>query len=352
MSLEDLHDFDNFCTINNNYLRTIHLNNIQLADTEHIVNSLIENKKRNIRIIIHEDNLTPDTLQYLQRFKEKQSKKHKIFLKIAYSKNYIEKNFLPQTNINILKMCCLFSIIIISCIFGYVFYDNYKVAKEVESAQNNIRHIIKSTDTTQLINNLNELNANTKLVVQNEEIVSLIPTNNETVGWIKVPNTNIDYAVVQHSDNEFYLHHSFDKSYSNAGWVFMDYRNGADELDDNTILYAHNRYHNGTMFGTLGYALNKDWYTNENNLYITFNTIYKKYTWRVFSVYKTPYTIDYLTIVFYDNQERLDFYNMLKNRSINNFNTSVSATDKIITLSTCSSDGGRIVVHAVLVKEE
>jgi sortase B len=352
MSKLDMEDFENFCSINNNYLKTIHLKYLNIADLEFILTTLKAYKKRNIKIVIHEDKITPEILSYLQKYKEKQSKKTKIYIRVAYSTRFIEENLLLQTNVNILKTCCLFAILIITCVFGYVFYDNYKVAKEVEGIQNNIRYIMDTTDTTELVNNINELNANTELVVQNKEIVSLTTTNKESVGWLKVPNTNIDYAVVQHSDNEYYLKHSFDRRPSNAGWVFMDYRNDPVNLDDNTIIYAHNRYSNGTMFGTLGYALKKDWYSKEENLFITFSTIYKKYTFRIFSVYKTPYTIDYLTIQFYDALERLDFYNMLKNRSINNFGVNLVSKDKIITLSTCSDDGGRIVVHGVLVKEE
>ncbi len=352
MSKEDMADFQMVCEINNNYLKTIHIRYMNIADIDFILKTLKDYKKKNIKIVIHEDDISFDALKYLQNFKEKQSKKYKIYIRISYSQKFIEQNLLPQTNINILKTCCVFAIFIISCVFGYVFYDNYKIAKEVEGVQSNIKTIIANTDTSELVKNINELNANTKLVVKNEEIVSLIPTNDESVGWLKVPNTNIDYAIVQHSDNEFYLKHSFDKSYSNAGWVFMDFRNDAINLDDNTIFYAHNRYSNGTMFGTLGYALNKEWYSKESNTYITFTNIYKKYTWKIFSVYKTPYTTDYLKVIFYDNQERLDFYNMLKNRSINDFGINLTSSDRIITLSTCSTDGGRIVVHAVLVNEE
>ena len=349
LSEDDEQDIKYFCSINNNYLRTIHLKHVQLADLEFIIETLKKNKLKNIRISIHEDIINDDVINYLRQFKEKQSKKYKIYVKISYSKKFIQKNILPQTNINILKLCCLLSIAIIICVFGYVFWDNYQVAKEVEEVQNNIQAIIDTTDTSEIINNLNELNANTKLEVKNEKIVSLLPTNDETVGWLNVLNTNIDYAVVQHSDNEYYLKHNFNKQPSNAGWVFMDYRNNPIDLDDNTILYAHNRYSNGIMFGTLGNLLTKEWLNNEENHYISFNTIYENMTWRVFSVYKTPYTVDYLAITFNNNTDKQDFYNMLKNRSIYDFGVTPDKNDKIITLSTCSTDGGRIVVHAVKV---
>ena len=67
------------------------------------------------------------------------------------------------------------------------------------------------------------------LQAENDELKKKNP---DTVGWIKVDNTNINYPYVQTTDNSFYLNHSFDKSYNEAGWVFLDYRNN-NNLDNN-----------------------------------------------------------------------------------------------------------------------
>ena len=83
--------------------------------------------------------------------------------------------------------------------------------------------------------------------------------NNETVGYIKVNNTNIDYVVVQHNDNSYYLKHNFEKSWNNAGWIFADYHNKLDETDKNIVIFGHNTRDN-SMFGTLKSTLNEDWY--------------------------------------------------------------------------------------------
>ena len=63
--------------------------------------------------------------------------------------------------------------------------------------------------------------------------------NPDTVGWIKVPGTKINYPFVHTKDNEYYLKHTFDKTSNKKGWVFLDYRNNIDNLSKNTILYAH-----------------------------------------------------------------------------------------------------------------
>lgn len=64
-----------------------------------------------------------------------------------------------------------------------------------------------------------------KIEVENIDFNKLINKNPDTIGWIKVLGTDINYPVVQTNNNDFYLTHSFDKSYNKAGWIFADYIN-------------------------------------------------------------------------------------------------------------------------------
>ena len=351
LSKEDEEDFISFCKINK-YLRKIHLYKSVLNDIEFIEENLNKNKIKGIQIIIHDDITDQETINYLRKYNSKDYKKTKIKFKLDYSKKYLQNNLLPETNIKILKMCCLIIIFIIVGTFSYVFYDDYKVANDVNVVQTEIKNIINTNE--EIPENIIEekQQTTTKKEVKNRDLASLLNTNADTVGWLTIKNTNIDYSVVQTTDNEFYLHHNFYKNESNAGWVFMDYRNNSVDLDDNTILYGHNRYYNGTMFGTLNNVLNKSWYTNESNLMISFKTLYNSMEWRIFSIYKIPVTTDYLTIRFKNDTDRLAFYQMLQERSLFDLGVTMKGTDKILTLSTCTTDGGRLVVHAVLVNEE
>ena len=90
----------------------------------------------------------------------------------------------------------------------------------------------------------------TKMNLMNVNIDNLFNQNNDIVGWINVPGTNINYPFVQTKDNKYYLTHSLDKSKNSAGWVFLDYRNDINNLSKNTIIYAHGRT-DKTMFGSL-----------------------------------------------------------------------------------------------------
>ena len=95
--------------------------------------------------------------------------------------------------------------------------------------------------------------------------------NDEIVGWIRVPDTTINYPIMQTGNNDYYLSYTFERNTNIAGSIFMDYRNAADFSDRNTIIYGHNMYYSGVMFGTLYKTANSSWYTNPDNQIITYN---------------------------------------------------------------------------------
>lgn len=179
----------------------------------------------------------------------------------------------------------------------------------------------------------------------------LLKKNPDTIAWINVNNTNINYPVVQTTDNDYYLNHSFDKSNNEAGWVFMDYRNNKNFQNKNTIIYAHSRL-NKTMFGSLSKVLKESWYKNKDNHIIRISTPEVNSLWQIFSVYTIKEENYYITTNFTNTTDYEKFLNTIKNRSKHNFNTTLSTTDQILTLSTCYSDTERTVVHAKLIKKE
>ncbi len=183
----------------------------------------------------------------------------------------------------------------------------------------------------------------------NVDIQKLKEKNGDTIGWINVNNTNINYPYVQSSDNNYYLNHSYDKTYNDAGWVFLDYRNNSALTDKNNIIYAHSRL-DKTMFGSLSKTLKSDWYTNKDNHIIRLSTETENTLWQIFSVYKTPVESYYITTNFATDEEYENFLNTIKNRSLYNFNTNLTKEDRVLTLSTCYSDTERTVVHAKLIK--
>ncbi len=143
------------------------------------------------------------------------------------------------------------------------------------------------------------------------------------------------------------------KKSTSIGWVFMDYRNNRDILDDNTIIYGH-KMKSGIMFGTLQNALQKSWYTNKENQIITFDLPNNEMKWQIISVYRTNYTTDYLTTEFLNEEDFNNWIKKVTGRSVYNFNIEVKYGDKILSLSTCygpSSANQRMVVHAKLIRD-
>ena len=179
---------------------------------------------------------------------------------------------------------------------------------------------------------------------------NLIQKNSDTVAFIHVPNTNINYPVVQTGDNEYYLSHAYDKSKNSAGWVYIDYRNDKNFTDDNTIIYGHGRV-NKTVFGSLKDTLTKEWQADKDNYVIQISTPSSNFVYQIFSIYTIESESYYITPHFSTNQEKEEWLSTMKNRNTASNTTDVNIQDKIITLSTClNNSGGRIVVHGKLIK--
>lgn len=176
--------------------------------------------------------------------------------------------------------------------------------------------------------------------------------NSDTVAWLKVENTNIEFPIVQTTNNSYYLTYNFNKEYNIAGWPFLDYRNKLDGTDKNLVIYGHNML-DDSMFGTLEKVLTPEWYENEENKYITLITEEEYGIYEVFSVYKIQVEDYYIKTKFSGN-EFSSFIQTLIKRSIKNFEVDVSENSAILTLSTCASNNNkqRIVLHAVKVEDK
>ena len=173
----------------------------------------------------------------------------------------------------------------------------------------------------------------------------LLKVNPDTIGWINIPNTVIDYVVVQspyEDDPEYYLHRDFYGNYSKYGTIFLDYRSKLDSK--NLILHGHHMQ-DGRMFANINY------YGADGNLefykktpVFTFNTIYEKSKWKIISVFKTNTLeyqgefFNYLRGSFTSDYDFLNFIYELRVRSLIDCPVSVNENDTLVTLSTCNYD--------------
>jgi len=187
------------------------------------------------------------------------------------------------------------------------------------------------------------------VIVNEEETLidfnKLKEINKDTIGWLKLNGTDIEYVVVKANDNSYYLDHNFEKEYNKTGWIFADYKNKLDGTDKNIVIYGHNR-RDGSMFASLKNILKEEWYSNEENRKITFITENEEAIYEVLSIYQIEAEDYYITTDF-KNEEFLEYIQKVKNRSIKDFNIDVTEEDNILTLSTCGNDNDhRVVLHA------
>ncbi len=269
----------------------------------------------------------------------------------------MKKRRIKWRAVNSFALIIVFLVIVSISVFSIIKWniDSNKSNNETQELQGvtNIENVEDSENTEIIENDVPKENPYWDYIKMNlidVDFKNLKEINSDTVGWIQVNGTNINYPFVQASDNDYYLNHSFKKNNNDAGWVFMDYRNSKDTIDQNTILYAHGRRDN-TMFGTLKNILSSKWINNTDNYVVKLSTERYNALYQVFSIYNIPETSDYLQIHFND-EDFMKFANMLIDRSDYNFNTTLKENDKILTLSTCYNMTNRVVLHAKLIKIE
>ncbi|WP_195987505.1 class B sortase [Clostridium sp. D53t1_180928_C8] len=223
-------------------------------------------------------------------------------------------------------------IIIIICL-TVILNKNYKYNKSIKTYQE-IRAII------------NNLEYNDEVEIKDKKLEEINP---EYKFWLNIPDTVIDYPVVQGTDNEFYLKNNFYKEDDVGGTIFIDYENNILK-DKNLILYGHNM-RNGSMFSDINKFKEREFFEEGK---IIINKDNKNYYYEVFSVFVEQSENIILKNSFYNNDEFNDYINNLKEKSMYNKENKIKENSSIITLYTCSYefDGARTIVSASLVDKE
>ncbi len=367
----DKDDIESFFRFNNK-IRVINLYLVSKDLVNYIIDMIEKYNKKNVKILLHQEDDEREIITLADEIinsNKKLFKNNNIKLKVSYTKEYRDKNTMKQVNLNFFRFI-LILFIILAILIGVIFSIKYK--EDTDEINTEMDELNEAID----LNQIDEFIAEEEdIIIEDEEekqpskntsgnsgyvspyyrkfsqvFDDLIKINDETVGWLKVNNTKINYPVTQHSDNDYYLNYSYYKKKNSHGWIFMDYRNKIDILDKNTIIYGH-RNSKGLMFGTLKNVLEKSWYTNKNNQVITFNTLNQDMKWQIFSIYTLKNTNDYLITNFSSDTTYTNFISKIKGRSIYDFGVEVDVDDNILTLSTCyNGPEHRLVVHAKLIK--
>ena len=190
------------------------------------------------------------------------------------------------------------------------------------------------------------------------DFASLRLENPDIYAWIYIPGTDVNYPVVQHpTDDTFYLKHNKDGEWSEEGAIYTQLANRTDFSDPVTVIYGHNLVQ-GTMFTTLHRFENKDFFDSHEDMYVY--TDGHILTYRVIAAYQ------------YDNRHILNSFNFSDPTIVQQYfesvlspdslvenvreGTTLTSSDKIVQLSTCTGDSNHIVrrylVTGVLVSDQ
>ena len=249
----------------------------------------------------------------------------------------------------------LCSIIALGC-FGY-YGVYYYYAGKTQADYNNLSELKGSTTlasasgTQGVTIHYTEEEEEIELTVL-EEYETLYNKNKRMIGWLKIEDTNIDYPVLQTTDNIFYLDHNFEQEYDRNGSLFLDAECDIVHRNTNLIIYGHHM-RSGKMFGNLNKYSSESYYKEHPT--IQFDTIYEKGTYQVMYVFRSKiYNEDEIVFKYYqffDAVSEKEFTsNMQEMAALSLYDTGVTASfgDELLTLSTCdnSETDGRFVVVA------
>lgn len=344
---EDKIDFEMFISINK-YLKTIHINKCIKSDLEDIINLILKENKSDIKIMLHENVFEESLVEYIKKINATYKKNEELKIVVSYTDSYLKKNFLPQTNINILKASIVLVIILVCGTYTYFIFYNYIDYNNDVALKEIITETILNTDTEVIIK---DIEAESEKKVVNEYIASLTTINPEIIAWINVPGTSVDYPIVLGDDNDKYLVNDFEDKYSRVGAIFMNYKNNGSFLEDNTIIFGHNFVGSSVMFSSLSKIDTETWQNEPSNRIITVDTLFETLQYEIFSYYKSDIITDYLITNYSNTLQKFDEFSKFKNRSEFDFGITIDNNSQIITLSTCADNGTkRFVVHAKLIE--
>ena len=247
--------------------------------------------------------------------------------------------------LSVLGLCVVFSV-------GYlIYYYSYYEKNDIEYSE--LSTLVKEDSGGTVEINYTEKQDKPPILKKYE---TLYNKNRKLIGWLKIEGCDIDYPVMQTSNNEYYLDHNYNQEYDKNGSLFLDKDCDAAFPNDNMIIYGHHMK-SGKMFGNLNYYSKESFW--EDNKEFTFDTIYETGTYAVMYVFRSKiYSEEEIVFKYYqfiDATSENEFNsNMEEMANMSLYDTGVTASygDRLITLSTCDSseEDGRFVVVAKKIK--
>lgn len=178
------------------------------------------------------------------------------------------------------------------------------------------------------------------------QVRQLSAEHSDSVAWLYIPDTNINYPVMQSGDNEYYTRRAVDGSYLYAGSLFMDYRCSSDFSDFNSVIYGHNMG-NGTMFADIPNYKNEEYFMEHSYGWLTTDD-----NVRLIDFFAVARTVDTSGLYLADSTfEKWD--SQLRNCASIYKEIEVTESDHLLMLSTCTGAEGssRTILVGKIIEE-
>ncbi len=277
--------------------------------------------------------------------KKKFNKKN---INVNHNGKYVRKTSEKSIKKLIFITCFFLIIFILSIIYTTSYHLKiYKEQFELNSLLDNIQI------DENAIENANETDDEPKITERMLKLQKLQKTNSDIIGWIEIEGTQINYPVLQSSDNDFYMNHNYKKKFSSSGSIFLDKDYNWDIPSSNLLIYGHNM-NNGTMFQNLLKYKDKSFYKKHPT--IRFTTEKEDALYDIIAVFKSRVyyksekdVFRYYFFINAKNEEEYNSYvNSAKKASLYDTGKTAKFNSQLITLSTCAyhTADGRFVVVA------
>lgn len=247
----------------------------------------------------------------------------------------------------------LLIVLCLACIGGMLLY--LQKAQKDEAAMEEQQEVLQEQFTDQQT----EAGPETPEIEKAElpiDFEGLWEVNPEIYAWLRVPDTNIDYPVLQHmeDDQSYYLTRDIYGKSNQAGSIYTEYYNSRDFQEPNTVLYGHNMK-NGSMFHNVRYFADREYFDEHEELYIYLPDKILKY--QIIACYEYDDRHLLGSFDFHDEAVFAEYLEDIMNpRSMYAMireGVELTTEDKLVTLSTCVANkpNNRRLLQAVLVEE-
>ena len=249
----------------------------------------------------------------------------------------------------ILSLLLILTVILLA-VSGYMVFSEIREYRESTDAYDELTVFVELPEQTDPVTDPETEPSETENVTEPEEPAVVLPAVDFTalrekapdvIAWLTLPDTAINYPVVQADDNAYYLRRLYDGTYNQAGCLFADYRCAADLSGRNTVIYGHNM-RNGSMFSTLKEYAAQSYYEAHPTMYLI--TPEGGYIAEIFAAFvASPNEIGSDTSPWRtqwpDDAAFGEWLTYTAERSVIESGITVNAGDRILTLSTCANSG-------------